>query len=156
MNNDINHYRSRGARALVLMHEAEMREFAEVWREAYVKHIPTKGYGESDEAAYKYILFHVFAASRGYIRWICEKLGLPDPEINKPPAEGDEELITGLDSYLDHLLERWRLPLADLPEERMEEEFKSRWGMTYAVDAMLEHAVMHPKRHAFQIREWGK
>lgn len=32
-------------------------------------------------------------------------------------------------------------------------EYPSRWKTLYCVDAMLEHAVMHPIRHAFQLEE---
>jgi hypothetical protein len=30
--------------------------------------------------------------------------------------------------------------------------YPSRWGTEYCIDAMLEHAVMHPIRHEFQLR----
>jgi len=33
-------------------------------------------------------------------------------------------------------------------------EHESRWGVKDYVDAMLEHAVMHPIRHAFQLEGW--
>jgi hypothetical protein len=32
-------------------------------------------------------------------------------------------------------------------------EYRSRWQTLYSIDAMLEHAVMHPIRHAFQLEE---
>jgi hypothetical protein len=31
--------------------------------------------------------------------------------------------------------------------------FPSRWNVHYCIDAMLEHAVMHPIRHTFQLQE---
>jgi len=40
------------------------------------------------------------------------------------------------------------------PEQLDGVEARSRWGVSYSVDAMLEHAVMHPMRHAFQIEGW--
>jgi len=36
---------------------------------------------------------------------------------------------------------------ADLPA------YPSRWGTPYSIDAMLEHAVMHPIRHAYQLEK---
>ena len=58
------------------------------------------------------------------------------------------------DAYLEHLIERWRLPLAGVEESRIElVERPCRWGPTYCVSAMLEHAVMHPLRHRFQLEE---
>jgi hypothetical protein len=51
-------------------------------------------------------------------------------------------------------LERWREPLQDVPDERLESpEYPSRWKTLYSIDAMMEHAVMHPIRHAFQLNE---
>jgi hypothetical protein len=39
-------------------------------------------------------------------------------------------------------------------DDRLETpEYPSRWQTRYCIDAMLEHAVMHPIRHAFQLEE---
>jgi hypothetical protein len=38
-------------------------------------------------------------------------------------------------------------------EEFSKPVYSSRWGVNYCVDAMLEHAVMHPERHRFQLLE---
>jgi hypothetical protein len=82
--------------------------------------------------------------------WICEKLKLPNPQIEKTP---EVELIeTELKVYVSHLLEKWRLPLVDIPEKRFHSPtYSSRWEVDYCIDAMLEHAVMHPIRHEFQL-----
>ncbi|GAA4019790.1 hypothetical protein GCM10022631_36530 [Deinococcus rubellus] len=67
----------------------------------------------------------------------------------------DMEVLAGqADRYLEHLLERWRLPLADVTDAQIEPDPELYFaGMPYWVDAMLEHAVMHPIRHEFQLRE---
>jgi len=83
--------------------------------------------------------------------WMCEQLGLPDPQIQ--PAPPPERAPAEADQYLEHVLEKWREPFAAVPEERFEEAFASRWRRVYSIDAMLEHAVMHPMRHTFQLRE---
>ena len=55
---------------------------------------------------------------------------------------------------MEHVLERWRAPLREVPKERLETpEYASRWQTHYCIDSMLEHAVMHPIRHAFQLDE---
>jgi len=41
------------------------------------------------------------------------------------------------EGYAEHLVERWRLPLVDVAEARLE----------------ATHAVMHPLRHRFQLEE---
>ena len=55
---------------------------------------------------------------------------------------------------MEHVLEKWRAPLRDIGDDRLETpEYPSRWQTRYCIDAMLEHAVMHPIRHAFQLEE---
>lgn len=145
-------YQYRGARALVLLHEQELRAFVAVWRRARAARVPLPVTSDPDYASLESVLFHVLRAARGYMTWMCESLGLDDPGIEPPPPL--ERLAAEVDRYLEHLLERWRLPLAGLPEERFHApEFRSRWGVLYCADAMLEHAVMHPVRHAFQLQE---
>ena len=145
-------YQYRGARALVLLHEQELRAFVAVWRRARAASVPLPVTSDPDYASLESVLFHVLRAARGYMTWMCESLGLDDPGIEPPPPV--ERLAVEVDRYLEHLLERWRQPLAGLPEERFHApEFRSRWGVLYCVDAMLEHAVMHPVRHAFQLQE---
>jgi hypothetical protein len=49
------------------------------------------------------------------------------------------------------------VPLADMPDERLEPPEEEYFhGMPYWTDAMLEHAVMHPIRHTFRLREMVK
>ena len=68
------------------------------------------------------------------------------PDINTIGAEADR--------YLEHVLERWRLPLVSVPDEKLSPAPETYFsGMPYWIDAMLEHAVMHPIRHEFQLKE---
>ena len=78
-------------------------------------------------------------------------MNLPDPEIEKTPKA---EIIEAMaDEYVSHLLEKWRLPLADITDDKFHKPtYVSRWGVEYCIDAMLEHAAMHPIRHEFQLR----
>ncbi len=109
----------------------------------------------SDDPAYaslETLLRHVLSAARGYMIWMCEVLELPDPQIRMAPAATD--LAGDADSYMEHVLAQWRTPLLDLGDDRLERpEYPSRWQTRYCIDAMLEHAVMHPIRHAFQLEE---
>jgi len=56
---------------------------------------------------------------------------------------------------MEHVLERWRgEALREISDEQLETpEYPTRWRTRYSVDSMLEHAVMHPIRHAFQLNE---
>jgi uncharacterized damage-inducible protein DinB len=144
-------YKYNGARALVLLHEKHLKILLQTWREAKRANIKLPETEDQDYQSLETLLFHIFRAARGYMTWMCEKLDLPEPGINHPP---DMQVIEQeADTYLDHLLEKWRTPLVDVEPEKFETKtFPSRWGTEYCIDAMLEHAVMHPIRHEFQLR----
>ena len=143
-------YKYNGAKALVTLQEEKMRSFLSVWREAKKMNVSLPQTEDKDYQSLETLLFHVFRASRGYLNWICEKLNLPDPAIDTIPKVG---VIEGkADEYLEYLLGKWKHPLKDLDEKVFHENtYKSRWGVEYCIDAMLEHAVMHPIRHEFQL-----
>jgi hypothetical protein len=146
----INEYRYRGAGVLINLHEKQMRSFLLVWKQAKGKNTKLPETTDQDYRSLETVLFHVLRASRGYIKWICEKLNLPDPEIDSPPAL--EEIEIRADSYLEYLLEKWGGPLKELDEKVFyEKAYLARWGVEYCIDAMLEHSVMHPIRHEFQL-----
>lgn len=148
---DIGTFQYRGARALVILHERHMREFLATWRQFVASGAALPVTQDADYATPQTVLRHALRASRGYMTWMCEKLGLPDPQIEAAPEPA--EIETKAEAYLEHLLERWRTPLRDLTEKRSGEEYKARWGSTLTIDSMLEHAVMHPIRHTFQLKE---
>ncbi len=144
-------YKYSGARAMVLLQEKYLRSFLKTWREAKKLNIPLPETDDSDYESLDTLLRHVLRASRGYIVWICDKLNLPGPGIEPAPSAGEVEIAA--DNYLEHLTDKWRLPLTDVPEEKFfSPTYTSHWGVDYCIDAMLEHAVMHPIRHEFQLR----
>ena len=146
----IKEYRYRGAGVLIFLQEKCMRSFLLVWKQAKEKNVKLPETSDTDYQSLETILFHVFRASRGYIKWICEKLNLPDPGIDSPPAL--EEIEKKANRYLEYLLEKWRDPLIELDEKVfLDKAYLARWGVEYCIDAMLEHAVMHPVRHEFQL-----
>jgi hypothetical protein len=137
---------------MVLLQEQELRRFVGTWRRAKGAGLKLPETEDPDYASYDALLRHVLGASRGYLTWSCEKLGLPDPGVEPAPDVG--VIDSRCDQYLARVLSGWREPLKDVPEERFNRpEYPSRWGVLYCVDAMLEHAVMHPIRHRFQLEE---
>ena len=148
---DLSHYRYRGARALVLLHERALRSYLATWRRARAAGVRLPDTTDPSYASLQTLLMHGLKASRGYMTWLCEKLGLPDPGIDEPPAP--DKVEAEADRYIEHLLGRWRLPLVDVEEERFAAIHKSRWGEDMSLEGMLEHAAMHPQRHAFQLEE---
>jgi uncharacterized damage-inducible protein DinB len=148
---ELQNYRYRGARALVLLHEQGMRAFLPVWQRARAAHVRLPATTDPNYASLESLLHHSLKAARGYMTWLCEKLGLPDPGIDPAPEPPQVEREAA--RYIEHLLERWRLPLADVEEGRFSAIHKSRWGEDMSLEALLEHAVTHPLRHRFQLEE---
>ena len=135
-------YRYGSARTLVFLHGQYLRECFEAWRKARAYGIALPETDDPSYASLETLLEHVLGSARHYMRWMCEKLGLPDPGIG--PAPKPEVIGAEAESYLAHLVDRWRLPLSEIDEERFNSpEHQSAWGVRYCIDAMLEHAVMH-------------
>jgi len=149
---EIPEFKYRGARALVTLHEEYLWSFVEMWRQAHLLEISLPETDDPDYRSMESLLLHVLKSARGYMIWICEQLDLPDPEIHPPPVT--EEIEEKIEGYIEYLLDCWRSPLVDVEEERFSRpEYVSNWGIRYCIDAMLEHAVMHPIRHLFQLME---
>jgi hypothetical protein len=148
---ELSNYRYRGARALVLLHERALRSYLATWRRALAAGIRLPVTDDPSYVSLPTLLVHGLGAARRYMVWICEKLGLPDPGIDMPPKP--ESVDKEEARYIEHLLARWRLPLADVEEARLNAIHRSYWGEDMSLEGMLEHAVMHPQRHAFQLEE---
>ena len=136
---------------MVLLQEEHLRRFLSVWRQARAAGVVLPTTDDPSYASLDTLARHALRASRGYVTWICEVLGLPDPAI-RPAPEAAEVAAGAADEYLEHLLAAWHTALKDVrPDQLNRPEYKSRWGTLYCIDAMLEHAVMHPIRHTFQL-----
>ncbi|MFT4542210.1 MAG: putative damage-inducible protein DinB [Planctomycetota bacterium] len=144
-------YQYRGARASVILHKQALASFVATWRGAQKRSLALPVTQAPDYASLEHLLYHVVACARGYMVWMCESLNLPDPKIRTAPPR--EKLAAELDDYLVHLFEAWQQPLRDVDEQRFNECSDSSWGVSYCIDGMLEHAVMHPIRHEFQLKE---
>jgi hypothetical protein len=144
--------RSRAVRALVLLHDEHLRRFLVVWKQAHATSVVLPKTGDPAYASLGTLLHHVLGAARSYMTWMCDVLQLPDPQIRISPEP--TALLAEADSYMEHVLEKWRTPLQDVGDDRLETpEYQSGWQSNYCIDSMLEHAVMHPIRHAFQLEE---
>ena len=137
---------------MVLLHEEHLRRFVSTWKLAVASSVSLPPADDPAYASLEALGRHVLSAAGGYMIWMCEVLALPDPGIR--PAPEAAAMVRDADHYMEHVLERWRAPLRDVPNERLETpEYPSRWQTRYCIDSMLEHAVMHPIRHAFQLNE---
>lgn len=145
-------YKCRGARAAVILHEEQLQSFIEVWRRAKSAGASLPVVDDPDYASYGALLNHVFRWARTYMMWVCEQLNLPQPNIDPVPIVFEAEV--DVESYASHLLEEWRSPLQHVPGKRFyDQAYTSPWGVPYCIDAMLEHAVMHPIKHRLQLEE---
>jgi len=130
-----------------------MRAFVRSWRAAKQRGVVLPATEDPDYESLEHLLRHLLRAARGYVTWIHEVLGRPDPDI--PLAPELETVVAEADAYLEKLLEAWRTRLVDLPGEIVDAPtaYLSRWNAPYTIDAMLEHAVVHPMRHRLQLDE---
>ena len=152
MTEELGSYKSRGARALVLLHEKHLRQCLEVWKQAKAASVKLPETSDEHYQSLETLLQHILRSAGSYMVGMCKNLGLTDPDINSVPEVDVIEIEA--DRYLGHVLERWRLPLAEVSDDRLEPPPELYTpGMPYWIDAMLEHAVMHPIRHEFQLRE---
>lgn len=145
-------YKYGAARTMVYLRGLYLQDCLEIWKQAKTAEIELPETNDSAYASLEALLSHVLRADRGYITWICKQLELPDPQIQ--PAPPLDVIAEQAENYIAHLIDRWAAPLADVEEVRFHrEEYKSNWGVRYCIDAMLEHAVMHPILHREQLEE---
>ena len=146
-------FKSRGVRALVLLQMAEMNELFKVWRKA--KRLGVKLPATTDDSyeSLDVLMRHPLRACRGYLTWLCEVLGRPDPRVPDPP-EAEKVAAQGA-AYLEVLAKAWEKHMAWMPANVLDsfDVYKSRWGALMTVEAMFEHALVHPMRHRFQLEE---
>jgi len=146
-------FKSRGVRALVLLQMDEMRRLFTVWKKA--KRLSVK-LPKTKDPAYQsldLLMRHPLRSCRGYMTWLCEVLGRPEPPVPEPPEP--EKVSASGAAYLGVLDAAWRKHLAWMPNETLDsnEVYTTRWGQPITIEAMLEHAVAHPMRHRFQLEE---
>ena len=146
-------YRSRAVRAMVILHDEHLRRFVGTWRTALENSVSLPPSADPSYASLATLGRHVLSAAGGYLTWICGVLKLPDPEIRRAPDAA--EIVRDAEDYLEHVLERWQSSaLREVADEQLETpEYPSEWLTRYSIDSMLEHAVMHPIRHTFQLDE---
>ena len=146
-------FKSRGVRALVMLQMKEMDRLFVVWKQA--KRVGVKLPATRDPAyqSMDLLMRHPLRSCRGYLTWLCEVLNRPDPKVPEPPDA--EQVATRGAAYLKVLAKAWEKNMAWMPGRTLD-SFRvhtSRWGAPMTVEAMLEHAAVHPMRHRFQLEE---
>ena len=144
-------YRSRAVRSLVELHEREFRAFMEVWRRFAASGLPVpEAKGDPSYESHDRLLAHVQAAARSYLLWIWEVLERPIEGL--PLIRDPNVIVPNLDAFMAETLDGWRRHLAPLEDDQLApKQYLSRWGEPHTIEQMLEHAVVHPMRHRFQL-----
>ncbi|MEJ2240288.1 MAG: hypothetical protein P8X82_18515 [Gemmatimonadales bacterium] len=143
-------YKHAGVRALVTLHARYLRAFVATWRRADSTAVELPTTADPAYASRETLLTHVLGCAARYLTWICDKLELAAPNLEGHPEP--EGFAARADEYLEDVLQAWELHLREVTAEMTDRTaYESWWGVPYCIDAMLEHAVMHPMRHAYQL-----
>lgn len=110
--------------------------------------------GESEHCcSIQIIMNHVVRAGYGYANYIRDALSIDampieDRQIEQIKIGGE---IDKMFSYTTEIFEGER----QITDEEMENiYFKTRWEVTYNIDQLLEHAIVHALRHRRQIQKF--
>ncbi len=99
------------------------------------------------------IVHHVVRAGYAHANHVRVAFSLPGAPARFPLGARTEcaaQLRAMLDYMEETLAGRWRMT----DEEMDAVEIKSRWGPTYDLEQMLEHAIVHVLRHRRQIERF--
>lgn len=141
-----------GAQALIELHEIHLRRFLATWKMAQEKQVTLSETTDRAYRSFETLLGHVLFCACRYISWTADALGIPPPVLPELPET--DAIADEADRLLEDILAAWRIPLWEQPLEAfVSGEHKAWWGTGYCVDAMLEHAVMHPLRHRWQLEK---
>lgn len=100
------------------------------------------------------IMRHVVRAGYGYANYLREAFSIPREDISPEPfahAETPARIEAMLAYTVETLEGRWELS----DEEFMSTVIKTRWGGTYDIEQLLEHAVVHILRHRRQVEKFA-
>ncbi len=99
------------------------------------------------------IMSHVVRAEYGYADYIREQFSIASTRP-QPAQLSRQESLEQLEAalrYTEQTLEgRWEMSEADITATVIH----ARWGVTYDVESLLEHAIVHILRHRRQIEKF--
>ena len=110
---------------------------------------------DADCRSIQTILSHIIGAGYNYVVEIRKSLGEDIDHVTKITLGSTKEYILALDkmfAYNEKLFQDY--PKIQLEEFNSEKKFKVRWGQTYDVEQLYEHAIVHILRHRRQIERF--
>jgi len=147
----VSEFKSRAVMSLVELHEQEWRRFWETWDRFVAAGAPMpEARGDADYQSANHLVGHVARAARNYLTWIGDQLGRPVKDVD---LEMDSlKIAPRAKEFVAEVLAAWRRHLPAVEDAELEPTtYKSRWGVPFTIEAMLEHAVVHPMRHRIQL-----
>jgi len=103
----------------------------------------------------KTILDHVVGAGKHYVEAIRIKLGESLSFSERVSYSSISDLLLALDEMFEYNVQLF----SDYPDTRieahgLEEKILTRWGQTYDIEQLMEHAIVHILRHRRQIERF--
>ena len=150
----LENYRKGAIGSLLDEYEKALSELMSVLQKASADDYTRIVEGEDEHCrSIQVIMHHVVRAGYGYSKYIRDALSMgvntvEDKQI--PKAEIGAE-IDKMFAYTAAIFEGER---AVTDEEMNELFFKTRWGVNYNIDQLLEHAIVHVLRHRRQIQKF--
>jgi uncharacterized damage-inducible protein DinB len=149
-------YRQGAVGALMDEYEraaAELKNIIEKTSEADYLKICDDRTDDEDCRSIQTIMSHVVRACYGYANYMRQAFGM-DSNVSQPAPTEKNEVLDRLDSAMKYTAEtlegRWQMP----DEEINATTIHTRWGVTYDLEQMLEHAIVHILRHRRQIEKF--
>ncbi len=143
-------FKSNAVRSCVELHEIELRKFYDAWEAFRASGAVLPATDDPSYASAEHLGGHVLRSARTYLAWIGDCVQRPVADVDR-----DDDRVSVARKgrrFMEEVLAAWRRHLANLEDgELAPKTFKSRWGEDYNVEQMLEHAVVHPMRHRFQL-----
>ncbi len=110
--------------------------------------------GESEHChSIEVITNHVVRAGYGYSNYIRDALSL----VSLPIADEkilQNEIFTEIDKMMAYSNELFEARTSITDEQMENVYFKTRWGVRYNIDQLMEHAIVHVLRHRRQIEKF--
>lgn len=149
-------YRKGGVGAMMDEYEraaAELKALLPPIPDEHYKCIVDADTKDEDCRSIQTILRHIVRAGYGYANYIRTAWNMPVTSPESVPLE-KEEALEKIDAFMKYTAEtldgKWEMT----DEEIQNTQMVVRWGPTYDLEQLMEHAIVHILRHRRQIERF--
>ena len=150
----LENYRKGAIGSLLDEYEKALFELKSVLQKARAEDYTRVVEGEDEHCrSIQIIMNHVVRAGYGYSKYIRDALSMdanPIEDRQIPQAE----IVAEVDKMFAYTAAIFEGERSITDEEMNEIFFKTRWGVDYNIDQLLEHAIVHVLRHRRQIQKF--